>query len=150
MAQQGEGDCFKVAYSFFMSGAIEQLMLDMGQPIILNEKSPFRLVHGTPVGTSGLIKGVRHWHGWVEVTYKSANVVGVFDFSNGHDYANVLRDDYYRIGQLDEKHVWRFTPKDARRAARRFKTYGPWVQGWQHMTNEDQLLAYMHTDERTT
>jgi hypothetical protein len=68
------------------------------------------VVHGLPVGRGPVNAGKRYWHAWVEVT--TGDSVEVIDRSHGLN-VRMPRDRYYAHGQLDEDHVWRFTPGEA-------------------------------------
>lgn len=57
---------------------------------------------------------------------------GIIETANDKDL-RISRETYYRVGQLDEAHVWRFTPDEARRRFRKTRHCGPWVPGWQSM-----------------
>lgn len=135
------GKCFEVTWFIIgLSGGIEDEAEMLGVPVstLLNKGSPWRAVHGLPMGTSGPLKDRRHWHAWLERTTDES--ILVIDASNVHRGAPAIqieRDLYYAIGRLDDEHLWRFTPNQARRAYRRFGHCGPWIQGWQHMGEED-------------
>lgn len=139
---EGNGNCFTVAMGFVATPLPRQLCAASGIPYRKDAKGPFRIVHGTPVGTSGAIVGRRHWHGWVEVaTGPGWDTVGadaatwaVLDYSNGKQ-VRITRDLYYSVGQLDEATVWRFTLAEAEQLYRRHRHCGPWVPGWEAMAD---------------
>lgn len=128
------GDCFKVAAGFMTSGA--RAFAAAGRiPYRKDDRSPFRIVHGLPLGQAGDVAGIRHWHAWVEVATLTGTLV--LDYSNDKE-VRLGADTYYRIGHLDEEHVWRFTLAEAERAYRRFGHCGPWVHGWERMGEADR------------
>lgn len=131
------GDCFPVAASLALGGGIHAMCAEVGIPVVLGPKSPFRVVHGIPVGTGGIVAGKRYWHAWLEWTQPDGRVL-VIDWSNGNQHV-ITRDTYYRLAQLDEDHVWRWTPKEAEAVRRRYRHWGPWVDGWEAM--EDPSLG---------
>lgn len=130
-----KGDCFQVAAGFTTSGMIEELAKYTRMPVIYSEKSPWRIVHGLPVGNGGEIQGKRYWHAWVELTTDEG--VFVLDLSNNKDI-RVPRTLFYAAGKLDEDHVWRFSPAEAKKLRRKHRHCGPWVPGWETM--EDPSL----------
>lgn len=124
------GDCFPVAAGFLTSGLMESVAARSRRPLVKNHKSPWRVVHGLPEGTSGPLTGVRHWHAWVEVQADDGWLV--IDYSNDKDL-RIPRVIFYLVGQLDETLVWRFTPAEAEEQRRRWGHCGPWVDGWEQM-----------------
>lgn len=128
VAESDGGNCFQVAAGFLSSGIIEQWAAANSRPVVYGDKSIWRIVHGLPVGTGGRVAGVRYWHAWVEV--ETMLGVCVVDVSNDKD-VRIARETFYRVGQLDEQHVWRFTPAEAERLRRRLGHCGPWVDGWE-------------------
>jgi len=83
-----KGDCFEAAYL-----AAERL--HRWYPDLL-------VVHGTPIN-QGPRKGERYWHAWVEMPDGT-----VIDQSSDRNIV-MTKENYYRIGRLEEKHVWRYT-----------------------------------------
>lgn len=132
------GNCFAVAAGFAKYGA-RVFAAEARVPYRKDERGPFRICHGLPVGTSGEIHGLRHWHAWVEVTPPLGDVL-VLDFSNGKQ-VTMARTLYYSIGGIGEDHVWRFTINDAERLLRKLRHVGPWVDGWEAMGDEHRLEA---------
>lgn len=133
------GNCFTTAAGFLRSGMPQAMCAAARIPYRKDAKGPFRIVHGTPVGTSGAILGRRHWHGWVEVATEPGLITdhatwAVFDYSNGKE-VRMPRGLYYAIGQLDEATVWRFTLAEAEQQYRRHRHCGPWVPGWEAMAD---------------
>lgn len=129
------GNCFTLAAGFVISPLPRTLCSAAGIPYCKDERGPFRIVHGTPVGTSGEIVGMRHWHAWVEVE-TGAGEWTVLDYSNGKD-VRIPRLLYYAIGRLDESCVWRFTLAEAERLRRKHRHCGPWVDGWERIADGD-------------
>lgn len=113
------GDCFHAA--ILTAGELLELGL---APTI---------VHGTPIGTAGPPKGKRYWHAWVEIKTDAGWVV--IDRSNGKR-TQMRRSDYYRLGQLygAGKTTWRFTMRQVLDAMDRTGHNGPWVDGWEMIT----------------
>ena len=126
------GNCFAVAYGIIANGVYEWYRAQ-GVPVRLRESSHFRVVHGTPTGNGGDIVGVQHWHAWVELTYDDGDCLAI-DLSNGKN-VQIQREAFYRVGQLDESTVWRFTPAEARRLFRKYRHCGPWVPGWESIAD---------------
>lgn len=126
----GGGDCFPTTVAFLTSGLMEEAAAATRTPLVKNERSPWRVVHGLPVGTGGDVEGVRHWHAWVEVRTPEGHLV--LDLSNGKEL-RVPRALFYAVGRLDEDLVWRFTPAEAAAEANRHGHCGPWVDGWESM-----------------
>lgn len=86
-----------------------------------------RVVHGLPLGTGPLNRGKRYWHAWVEV---GGTVV---DYSNGHEIV-MAREEYYRLGQLDETRVYRYTLDEAlAHVLDGDRTWGPWLPNWKEL-----------------
>lgn len=77
------------------------------------------LVHGAPRG-AGEIGGKRIGHAWVEVFDEL-----VIDWTINVQHP-LLRRDYYRIGDMQDCHVRRYTPREARGWLLREGHYGPW------------------------
>jgi hypothetical protein len=132
------GNCFPVAAGFVAGPAARELCARWRIPYRKDDRGPFRIVHGTPVGTSGEIVGVRHWHAWVEMDADDG--VLVLDFSNGKELV-LDRAVYYQVGQLDEATVWRFTLAEAQQLQRRHRHCGPWVDGWEAMADGDVAVV---------
>lgn len=124
-----KGDCFSVAAGFVESGAVHNLARAMNRPLVLGDKSPVRIVHGLPIGQGKDNFGQRYWHAWVECDFGDPGII-VFDYSNDLEI-RMLRADYYRLGQIDEALVWRFTPREVTMNTRTFRHTGPWVPNWE-------------------
>lgn len=81
------------------------------------------LVHGQPIyrgtDTPDLPDG-RYHHAWVE--WRGL----VFDFSHGNQFV-VRLSDYYRIGQMTDDNITRYTRADALHAAIDYGHWGPWA-----------------------
>lgn len=125
----------------------------------LGDRDEARVVHGLPVGHGPENEGQRYWHAWIEVTRRARipkdvrrahpellqlldeagelETVVVVDRSNGLDVA-LPRQAYYALGALDEAHVWRFTPLEARRELYAREHWGPWVDGWKQLEEVGQ------------
>lgn len=93
------------------------------------------LVHGLPRFRGREHDGKRFWHAWVEVEVNNppplqrSRTVWCVDKANGKD-VDLPRDAYYRLGDLDEEHVFRYTVEEAEEHL--YETdldYGPWVPG---------------------
>lgn len=134
------GDCFIVTAAFITGDTIRKTATSVMAPVLLNEKSPFRIVHGLPVHPHDP-GGGRHWHAWVEATLPDG--VMVLEHSNGHE-VRLPSPTYYEAGQLTERHVWRYTPAEAKRLMRKYRHCGPWVPGWDTMETVDRdfVIAY--------
>lgn len=96
------------------------------------------VVHGLPVGTGGPVKGRRYWHAWVECDLANeSSVVGrypalVIDkYPEAEASSLIVRDVYYRAGQLTEDRVWRFTIDEATSEMAVREHWGPWVDDWE-------------------
>jgi transglutaminase-like putative cysteine protease len=137
-SERTAGNCFTVAAGFVKSEAPRLLCAASRIPYRKGEAGPFRIVHGTPVGTAGEVLGRRYWHAWVEVDTPSGWVV--MDYSNGKE-AHLPREVYYEAGQLDEATVWRFTLAEAEQLQRRHRHCGPWVDGWESMADGDVAVV---------
>lgn len=124
------GDCFQVVAGFLVSDIIERTAREQSAPIVYGDKSPWRIVHGLPIGTGGEVAGARYWHAWIEV--QTMLGVCVIDVANDKN-VRIGRSVFYRVGSLDEDHVWRFTPAEAKKLLRKSGHCGPWVSGWQEM-----------------
>lgn len=84
-----------------------------------------RIVHGRPLATAPAAHaGTRFFHAWVEMRLPGAGWV-VVDYSNGLE-VRMPRSRYYRLGQLAEGDVVRYTVAGARRQMEATGTYGPW------------------------
>lgn len=116
------GDCFVVAFTLAVDLAAEFIDTDLDVYV----------AHGIPTGTGGEAGGLRYWHAWVEVDDPDGEYPTVVDLSNGgaHRLPTVA---YYRVGSIAD--VWRFTPDEAIDAAVEWGHYGPWVDGWEDMTD---------------
>lgn len=75
-----------------------------------------RLCHGQPVG-QGPIEGIKHGHAWLEL----GDIV--IDPSTGGVFRT---EQYYRIGQIKNKEVKRYTRLEAIRMLVQTEHYGPW------------------------
>lgn len=115
-----DGDCFPVAIHVAEEETELHAECEVAAEVFV--------VHGLPVGQGKENLGKRYWHAWVEVAYPDGEVL-VMDRSNGHDW-EMDRDEYYRIGKLDEDHVWRFPMPGALTTMNDWDTYGPWVEDW--------------------
>lgn len=133
------GDCFPIAY-FFATDAAKNFAEDNRQPLVLNEKSPFRIVHGLPIGQGGDVDGIRYWHAWVELTTPRHGTV-CMDRSQEENSPFIPQALYYEIGTLDEDHVWRFTLAEANKRLRKLKHTGPWVPGWEQMGDAPERVG---------
>lgn len=101
-------------------------------------KSEVSIVHGIPLGR-GPIEGLRYWHAWVEVidtlefpdgtTVRSAMVI---DESNGLK-VTMPPGLYYRMGEIED--AWRWSLDAAAEEMLHCGHYGPWVEGWEEMTD---------------
>lgn len=100
-----EGNCFKVAADLVLeSGGLD-----------------CELVHGVVVGL-GKLKGQRFVHGWVEI----AGVV-VVDGSIGK-YALTSVGLYYKLGQIIDEEVVRYSIRETRELVLETQNYGPWAE----------------------
>ena len=106
-----DGDCFRVAALLCAE------MASAGHDT--------RLVHGTPVLEAGPHVGERYWHAWVEDTMASGFTT-CLDYSNGHRFV-LQRAAYYRRGQLEQHHVYRYSPHSAHTHAAVAGHWGPWA-----------------------
>lgn len=127
------GDCFVVAAHLLFDDDDDGLYLDDTQEAYI--------VHGTPIlRGSSPDAGKRYWHGWIEVfTYVEFGddlvaVVSVIDRSNGLN-VRTPQQLYYNMGQLDEKHVWRFNREQARDKMLKLGHYGPWVDDYEKIAS---------------
>ena len=99
------GDCFRVA----------------GRPVMYGElPADCVLVHGRPRLTRPPHR--RFDHAWVEC----GDVV--IDRSNGRNFVG-RREDYYRVGQIEEGQVRRYRREEAVAAAVEHRHWGPWPSG---------------------
>jgi hypothetical protein len=126
MTETALGDCFIVALDFIVT------LEDDAMP------DWHRLCHGTPVG-QGPIAGQRIAHAWVERDFPATAAGGgpngdwpampartiVIDLSNGAEVV-MPREMYYRIGQIEEADVVRYTRREAIEHAVETMNYGPW------------------------
>lgn len=141
-----DGDCFPTAAHIGLGYPLAGKNLDVD----LGEFDEVKIVHGLPVGRGTLNGGRRFWHAWVEVTLRTpvpdAPEFEPFREVYGDEFVSVMVLDYsqsleisfpqqvyYNIGQLDERHVWRYTPEEARELMLEQDSYGPWVDGWETM-----------------
>jgi len=99
---RGDGDCFEVA------GNLTTNLINCD----------CYLCHGKPIG-QGKIDGIKHNHAWIEV-----NDI-VIDFSNGKKTI-IPRERYYRIGKINKKEVFRYTPIEAVKMMLETAHFGPW------------------------
>jgi hypothetical protein len=111
------GDCFVAAYR----NAIE--LHEIGVDVAI--------CHGVVTGQGPETKGKRFWHAWIEV----ADGQVVIEKSNGLDLT-LSAAQYYGAGNIREDQVWRYPLDEALEEALRQTTYGPWVEGWETMTDE--------------
>lgn len=96
------GDCFEIA----------------GNMIIDIEDDNVMLCHGVVIG-QGPIEGIRYVHAWIE---KDGYVR---DKANGNNlYMSIKK--YYRIGQINEYMVRKYTKPEAIKLLLKTKHYGPW------------------------
>ena len=108
------GDCFEVAY-----------VLAASQNAIRGPLDPtWYVCHGEPIGRGRLNNGVRFAHAWVETTDVNG-VPAVLDWSNGHQMT-CSKDDYYRLGQIGEENVKRYSATEAVLLLALTGHYGPW------------------------
>jgi len=98
MKMKGNGDCFKVA----------------GDMVLYNKY--LVLCHAKVMG-QGDIAGIRHWHVWCELQDV------VFDSSNG-DQITMRKERYYKIAQITEQDVYRYSRMDAMRLMLKYRHYG--------------------------
>lgn len=125
------GDCFQVAVQVATERA--------------TAKDHAWIVHGLPIGTGPANRGKRFWHAWVEIDLtveippemlegatgsRSITTTICLDRSNGHD-TQLPKEVYYKVGQLEEQWVWRFTLAEAVERMNLLDHYGPWVYGYQ-------------------
>jgi hypothetical protein len=114
----GNGNCYEIA---------AKLTLDS------NKYPNLLLCHGTVTG-QGPISGARFGHGWNEYdaylpqTQDSKQLVSismVIDQSNGRtvEMPSVI---YYRIGQINQNEVKRFSSKEVRKNILMHGHWGPW------------------------
>lgn len=94
------------------------------------------LVHGLPVYRGQAPVEGRYWHAWVETTtfpqgLRQRNWY-VVDRSNGRRLF-LPRDFYYRVGQISEEFVFRYTRDEAMQQYEDHDHAGPWVDGWESM-----------------
>jgi len=92
-----EGDCFRVAGNMVIDNPI------------------FLLCHGKVSG-QGKLKGKRIWHAWNE----DGDLV--WDYSNGKKII-VRKERYYKIANIKEKNIVRYTRKEATEL---FIKHGTW------------------------
>jgi len=122
----GEGYCFLVA----AQAALEDPTLTV--------------CHGLVVGQAGgdATPGRYHWHAWVESETLHAFPSGTFPIANAIDRANGKDVTlpvalYYRLGQIEEEDVRRYTATEAARLMLRFRHYGPWDEDHPPHPEED-------------
>ena len=123
----GDGDCFPAAFNV--------LVQVRDQP----DADRYRLVHGVPTG-QGEIAGLRFDHAWVERSEPvpesgpwtpaqreqlAQMMVTVIDRSNGND-VELPRQLYYKVGDIHERDVKRYTIDEAFSHAVASGNYGPW------------------------
>lgn len=99
MAQNGTGDCFKVAVD-----------------LMYKHYNKAVLVHALVLKRS---TNIYHPHAWVEL---EGNVL---DFSNGAK-DTVPKDKYYALGNVTEPKYYTMTQLNAKLSAPETTTYGPW------------------------
>jgi len=109
------GNCFPVA----VQTAIECAAAGGGVTVYI--------AHGVPAG-QGPIAGIRHWHAWVEMEHPDYDFTLAVDRSNGQSAA-MTQVEFYKMAQLDEDTVWRFTLEEALERMALLRHYGPWVYG---------------------
>jgi len=110
------GDCFQAAAA-------------LAPVVSLDPRCRVYIVHGIPTG-QGPIEGVRFWHAWVEAEHRELGFAVAIDYSNGQQ-AEMPRNSYYKVAQLDEGRIWRFTLHEALERMQLLGHYGPWVYGYQ-------------------
>lgn len=113
---KGKGDCFTKAWRLANEAA--------------EEGCDMVIVHGLPVGRGEQNEGQRFWHAWSE--YEEGGEWWVFDYSNDQELVT-KREWYYKIGQIEEEKVWRYSLEAAAVNGLQQDTYGPWVEGWEEM-----------------
>lgn len=112
------GDCFQAA----LHTAAELRQLGH-HPLV---------VHGLPVGRSGEVEGKRYWHAWVEVEVPDDARGGtptwtVCDWSNGQARIFIARQLFYRLGQVRQHLLWRYTLVHALEQLDEYGHTGPWM-----------------------
>lgn len=107
-----DGDCFKASADFILD-----LHRDPQWDAFASEHCI--LVHGMP--TLQRPPFIQYAHAWIEVPA----IRLVLNVATGRE-AMLARDLYYRIGQIDPKTCFRYTPEQARQMILRFEHYGPW------------------------
>jgi hypothetical protein len=120
-----KGDCFEVALRLGLSLDEEA---NRTLPRALRD---VKIVHGLPVGQGPENFGQRYWHAWIEAIVMDRGP-WVYDYGSGRNI-ELKRAAYYRIGQLTDDFVWRFTPEQANALALKLGHYGPWVTDWEKM-----------------
>lgn len=118
-SQEAGGQCFTLALAEFLRSGLKLDCCAL-------------LVHGLPVGTGGEVRGLRYWHAWVEYEIRD-NVFLVHDDTLEERFRLFERDTYYRIGQLSDEHVWRFTADQATEEMQTREHMGPWVDNWEDL-----------------
>lgn len=124
----GEGDCYPTANRLVSS--------KLGDP----DEDDWRAVHGVVTG-QGELEGVRFGHAWVEKNqrfpipegvddatrkmWENMKIATVIDRSNGNN-VELPAELYYKIGQIDESTVQRYSPSEASRNMVRSGHHGPW------------------------
>lgn len=99
------GDCFPVA---------GRLIWEVADAV---------LCHGLVTGT-GAIKGLVHWHAWVEQARPDG--AWVIDRANGNDI-EMPADIYYRLARVDPAEVHRYAFREACTQMLTAEHWGPWV-----------------------
>lgn len=105
----GRGDCYQVAAE--LTATLARRGIDV------------RCCHGTPVLQSGEFAGQRYGHAWVEALHDGQWLC--IDRSNGNS-ARLPRREYYRLGQLQQHHVIRYTATEMLRHITSTEHWGPW------------------------
>lgn len=134
---EATGDCYEAAGRYILD------------EVPAAEENAYRLCHGIVTGKGPSVAGMRFGHAWVE--YTESGIVFVIDRSNGLHYTG-LRDDYYRVGQIDPKDVVRYAPTEARVQMLRHQHWGPWDPRFDHVASLHTAVtwpeSYISHDDR--
>lgn len=119
------GDCFVVAVQVAerLAGTGVEVAIVHGRPVYRGDETP---------DADG-----RFWHAWVETAQVvrfpdsefEATVVSCVDESNGGE-VRLPQAVFYRVGDLDESVVRRYTLDEAMRKMVEVKTFGPWPESF--------------------
>jgi len=101
------GDCYVVAYRYFMEHNFEYENL--------------RLVHGLVTG-QGAIAGIVYNHAWVEDIDERI----VYDMTMPESFRIVPSFIYYQLGKI--KTTYKYDYKEVIEKSMEYETYGPWEE----------------------